>query len=185
MQIRYPSHTDTWRLTFLAWYRHFILFTLYFILDNCSVWYDILWTKKSIIKCQIVLTLYNFKLYNFKLFGFPIFRFWAYLMKVILSVPDEGYSSNVPDEGYSRNVPDEGYSRNVPDEGYSRNASWPLNVISTFLFLYTSIPHTLLKSRIKELIQHCFLLLVETNLTLSKAIQNLIININRSRSFKC
>jgi hypothetical protein len=27
----------------------------------------------------------------FKLFGFLIFRFWAYLMKVILSVPDEGY----------------------------------------------------------------------------------------------
>jgi hypothetical protein len=30
-------------------------------------------------------------------------------MKVIMSVPDEGYSRNVPDEGYSRNVPDEGY----------------------------------------------------------------------------
>jgi hypothetical protein len=27
--------------------------------------------------------------------------FWAYLMKVILSVPDEGYSLSVPDEGYS------------------------------------------------------------------------------------
>jgi hypothetical protein len=27
-----------------------------------------------------------------------------YLMKVILNVPDEGYSSNVPDEGYSRNA---------------------------------------------------------------------------------
>jgi hypothetical protein len=26
-----------------------------------------------------------------KWLGFPIFRFWAYLMKVILSVPDEGY----------------------------------------------------------------------------------------------
>jgi hypothetical protein len=25
----------------------------------------------------------------------------TYLMKVILSVPDEGYSRNVPDEGYS------------------------------------------------------------------------------------
>ena len=55
----------------------------------------------------------------------------------------------------------------------------------------------LLKSRIKELIQRCFskrerktkvsvsLLLVEKNLTLSNTIQNLIININRTRSFKC
>ena len=41
----------------------------------------------------------------------------TYLMKVIVSVPDEGYTRNVPDEGYS-NVPDEGYTRNVPDEGY-------------------------------------------------------------------
>jgi hypothetical protein len=30
-------------------------------------------------------------------------------MKVILSVPDEGYSLSVPDEGYSLSVPDEGY----------------------------------------------------------------------------
>ena len=49
------------------------------------------------------------------------------------NVPDEGYSRNVPDEGYSSNVPDEGYSSNVPDEGYSRNASCALNLISTFL----------------------------------------------------
>ena len=28
-------------------------------------------------------------------FGFPIFRYWTYLMKVILSVPDEGYSRNM------------------------------------------------------------------------------------------
>ena len=42
-------------------------------------------------------------------------------MKVILSVPDEGFSRNVPNEGYSRNVPDEGYSRHVPGEGYSSN----------------------------------------------------------------
>ena len=59
----------------------------------------------------------------------------AYLMKVILIVPDEGYSS-VPDEGYS-SVPDEGYS-SVPDEGYSRNESCTLNLISTFL-LYKRI----------------------------------------------
>jgi hypothetical protein len=56
-----------------------------------------------------------------------------------------------------------------------------------FSTLYTTIPHTLLKSRIKELIKRCFskrnreqgisiLLLVETRLTLSKAIQNRIIN---------
>jgi hypothetical protein len=28
----------------------------------------------------------------------------TYLMKVILSVPDEGYSRNVPDEGYSERI---------------------------------------------------------------------------------
>ena len=49
-------------------------------------------------------------------------------MKVILSVPDEGYY--VPDEGYY--VPDEGYY--VPDEGYSRSASCALILISTVLF---------------------------------------------------
>ena len=31
-------------------------------------------------------------LLSLKLFGFPVLWFWAYLMKVILSVPDEGYS---------------------------------------------------------------------------------------------
>jgi len=46
---------------------------------------------------------------------------------LILSVPDEGYSSNVHDDGYSSNVHDEGYSSNVPDEGYSRNSSCALN----------------------------------------------------------
>jgi hypothetical protein len=44
-----------------------------------------------------------------------IFRNWAYLMKVILSVPDKGYY--------------------VPHEGYSRNASCALDWISTFLLL--------------------------------------------------
>ena len=31
-------------------------------------------------------------------------------------------------------VPDDGYSSNVPDEVYSRNASYALTLISTFLF---------------------------------------------------
>ena len=58
-------------------------------------------------------------------------------MKVILSVPDEGYyvpdeGYYVPDEGYY--IPDEGYY--VPDEGYSQNESCALNLISTF-FLET------------------------------------------------
>ena len=35
-------------------------------------------------------------------------------------------------------VPDEGYSSNVPDDGYSRNVSCALNVMSTFLFVYVS-----------------------------------------------
>ena len=78
-------------------------------------------------------------------------------MKVILSVPDEGYyvpdegyyvpdeGYYVPDEGYyvpddGYYVPDEGYyvpdeGYYVPDEGYSRKASCALNLISTFLFV--------------------------------------------------
>jgi hypothetical protein len=43
-------------------------------------------------------------------------------MKVILSVPDEGYY--VPDEGYY-----------VPDEGYSRNVLCTLYLISMLLLL--------------------------------------------------
>jgi hypothetical protein len=45
-------------------------------------------------------------------------------MKVILSVPDEGYSRT-----YLMKV-----ILSVPDEGYSRNVSCALNVIFTFLF---------------------------------------------------
>ena len=53
-------------------------------------------------------------------------------MKVILSLPDEGYyvpdeGYYIPDEGYY--VPDEGYY--IPDEGYSRNVLCALNLIST------------------------------------------------------
>ena len=81
--------------------------------------------------------------------------FWAYLMKAILSVPDEGYSErtwwrlfwaylmkailSVPDEGYSERT----WWRlfwaymmkailGVPDEGRPRNASYALNKISMF-----------------------------------------------------
>jgi len=32
--------------------------------------------------------------------AFKYFDFERHLMKVILNVPDEGYSRNVPDEGY-------------------------------------------------------------------------------------
>ena len=77
------------------------------------------------------LNYFAFQSFNFERIWWRLF--WAYLMMVILSVPDEGYSSNVPDEGYSSNVPDEGYSSNVPDEGYSSNASCALNLISTFI----------------------------------------------------
>ena len=61
--------------------------------------------------------------------------------------------------------------------------------------LYTTIPHTLLKSRIKELIQPCFpkkngeqkyqyLVIGRNKSYFAKDIQNLDININRTRSFK-
>ena len=47
---------------------------------------------------------------------------WAYLMKVIMSVPDEGY--------YERHLMK--VIMSVPDEGYSRNALYALNSISMF-----------------------------------------------------
>ena len=66
----------------------------------------------------------------FKLFGFPTFRFWAYLMKAILSVPDEGYSERTWWRlfwAYLMKV-----IVGVPDEGYSRYALCAQNLISTF-----------------------------------------------------
>ena len=91
---------------------------------------------------SIITILFNL----FRPFGFfllPIFVLWAYLMKVILSIPDEGYSEHtwwrlfwaylmkvilsIPDEGYSEHT---WWSLfwaylmklilSIPDEGYSR-----------------------------------------------------------------
>jgi hypothetical protein len=102
-----------------------------------------------------VYALWFYGVHNFKLFGFSIFRFWAYLMKVILSVLDEGYFErtwwrlfwayfmkvilSVLDEGYFERT----WWRlfwaylmkvilSVLDEGYSRNALCALNLMSTF-----------------------------------------------------
>jgi hypothetical protein len=89
---------------------------------------------------------------SFKLFGFTIFRLWAYLMKVILRVPDEGYSERTWWRLFWAylmkvilSVPDEGcYERtwwrllwaylmkvilSVPDEGYSDNMKEPAAIL--------------------------------------------------------
>jgi hypothetical protein len=58
--------------------------------------------------------------------------FWTYLVKVILHVPGEGYSERTWWRlfwTYLMKV-----ILNVPDEGYSRNASCTVNLIYTFLF---------------------------------------------------
>ena len=58
--------------------------------------------------------------------------FWAYLMKVIMSVSDEGYYERTWWRlfwAYLMKV-----NLSVSDEGYSWNASCALNLISTFLF---------------------------------------------------
>ena len=83
------------------------------------------------------------------LFCFPVFRFWAYLMKVILGVPDEGYSErtwwrlfwtylmkvilSVPDEGYSERTWWRLFwaylmkvIQSLPDEGNSERTWWRL-----------------------------------------------------------
>ena len=66
------------------------------------------------------------------LFGFPIFLFWAYLLKVILSVPAEGYSERTCWRLFWAyllkvilSVPAEGYS-SVPAEGYFERTWWRL-----------------------------------------------------------
>ena len=78
---------------------------------------------------------------SFKLFGFPIFRLWAYQMKVILSIPDEGYFEHTwwrlfwaYQMKVILSVPDEGYSwaylmkviLSIPDEGYFEHTWWRL-----------------------------------------------------------
>jgi hypothetical protein len=84
-----------------------------------------------------------------QLYGFPTIRLWAYLMKVILSVPDEGYFErtwwrlfwaylmkvilSIPDDGYFERT----WWRlfwaylmkvilSVPDEGYFERTWWRL-----------------------------------------------------------
>ena len=62
--------------------------------------------------------------------------------------------------------------------------------IFDFSTLYTTIPHTQLKYRIKELIQRCFLKkngeqMYDYLVASWKATQSLIIHISRTRSFKC
>ena len=61
---------------------------------------------------------------NFELFCFPIFRFWAYPMKVILSVPNEGYSERTQWRlfwAYPMKV-----ILSVPNEGYFERTQWRL-----------------------------------------------------------
>ena len=63
--------------------------------------------------------------------------FWAYLMKVILSIPDEGYFEHTWWRlfwAYLMKV-----ILSIPDEGYSRNVLSTLNLISAFLLLWWNI----------------------------------------------
>ena len=79
---------------------------------------------------------------NIKLFGLPIFWFWVYLMKVILSVPDEGYFECTWWRlfwVYLMKV-----ILSVPDEDYSRNSSCEQNEISTFLLTLGKFPKLLI-----------------------------------------
>ena len=89
----------------------------------------------------ILLRPFGFIAAKTKLFGFPVFRFWAYLMKVILSVPEwrlfwaylMKVILSVPDEGYFERT----WRRlfwaylmkvilSVPDEGYFEHTWWRL-----------------------------------------------------------
>jgi hypothetical protein len=59
-----------------------------------------------------------------KLFGFPVFRFWAYLMKVILSVPDEGYFERTWWRLFWAYLMK--FILSIPDEGYFERTWWSL-----------------------------------------------------------
>ena len=103
-------------------------------------WYDRFYTNIQCISISLYFSIQHY---------LPIFRFWAYLMKVILSVPDEGYFErtwwrlfwaylmkvilSVPDEGYFERT----WWRlfwvylmkvilSVPDEGYFKRTWWRL-----------------------------------------------------------
>ena len=77
---------------------------------------------------------------TFKSFGFPICPFWAYLMKVILSVPDEGYFERTWWRlfwAYLMKV-----ILSVPDEGYFERTWWRLfqkRVVRTKFEMYVFI----------------------------------------------
>jgi hypothetical protein len=76
------------------------------------------------------------------LFGFPIFRFWAYLMKVILSVPDEGYFERTRWRlfwAYQMKV-----ILSVPDEGYFQTKDYKIGICCF------STKHTALWSKSKD-----------------------------------
>ena len=65
----------------------------------------------------------------------------VYLMKIILSVPDEGYFERAWWRlfwAYQMKVIERTWWRllSIPDEGYYRNVSSTLNFISTFLLMY-------------------------------------------------
>jgi len=80
----------------------------------------------------------------------------------------------------------------------TQETQYVCNTIKTFDFstLYITIPYALLTYRIKELIQRCFskkngeqryqyLVIGKDKSYLSKAIGNLIMNINKTKSLKC
>jgi hypothetical protein len=122
-------------------------------LKNLLVWSKLYWSWVG-GPVLIVRTIFNalwfyYSQTRFKLFDFPIFRFWAYQMKVILSVSDEGYSERIRWRLFRAyqmkvilSVSDEGYSErirwrlfwayhmkvilSVSDEGYSERIRWRL-----------------------------------------------------------
>ena len=80
----------------------------------------------------------------------------------------------------------------------TQETQYVCNIIKTFdcSTLYITIPYAILKSRIKELIQrwlskkngeqrYQYLVIGKDKSYLSKAIWNLIMNINKTKSFKC
>ena len=78
------------------------------------------------------------------LFGFPIFLFWAYLLKVILSVPAEGYSERTCWRLFQRTCWRLFWAYlmkvilSVPAEGYFERTWWRL----FWAYLLKVIPET-------------------------------------------
>ena len=120
-------------------------------------------TKTKVLLPQVTLAVYVFEAFwfscSYRHLNYLAFQPFVWcLMKVILSIPEEGYSEHtwwrlfwaylmkvilsIPDEGYSEHTWWRLFWAYVPDEGYSEHTWWMLfqkHVMHTQLDIYIFI----------------------------------------------